>query len=151
MTASEDALASSPGRIALKGTVISGPNPKVLLLYLSLFPQFIDSASGWPVVVQTGLLGTIHVTSCALVYLAVGVLARTVLKTRPSAARVVTRGSGAMMIAIGGAFWSAPVRLMHSPRTSSPTLMSGEGELRGRPHPAGTGEPRGAQAHPGQL
>ncbi|MGW7018111.1 LysE family translocator [Streptomyces decoyicus] len=102
MTASEDALASSPGRIALKDTVISGPNPKVLLLYFSLLPQFNDSASGWPVVVQTGLLGTIHVTSCALVHLAVGLLARTVLKTRPSAARVVTRVSGAMMIAIGG-------------------------------------------------
>ena len=101
VAASEDALASSPGRIALKGTVISGLNPNVLL-YFSLFPQFIDSAAGWPVVVQTGLLGTTHVTSCALVYLAVGVLARTVLKTRPSAARVVTRVSGAMMIAIGG-------------------------------------------------
>ncbi|MFE4368153.1 hypothetical protein ACFRMN_07895 [Streptomyces sp. NPDC056835] len=41
--------------------------------------------------------------SCAIVHLAVGVLARTVLKTRrPSAARAVTRASGAMMIAIGG-------------------------------------------------
>jgi threonine/homoserine/homoserine lactone efflux protein len=43
----------------------------------------------------------LHLTACAVVYLAVGVLARTVLKTRPSAARVVTRVSGAMMIAIG--------------------------------------------------
>ncbi|GAA3371775.1 hypothetical protein GCM10017744_100850 [Streptomyces antimycoticus] len=41
-------------------------------------------------------------TACAAVYLAVGVLARTVLKTRPSAARTVTRVSGVMMIAIGG-------------------------------------------------
>ena len=41
-------------------------------------------------------------TACALVYLAVGVLARTVLKTRPAAARAVTRASGAMMIVIGG-------------------------------------------------
>jgi threonine/homoserine/homoserine lactone efflux protein len=39
---------------------------------------------------------------CAVVYLAVGVLARTVLKTRPSAARAVARASGAMMIVIGG-------------------------------------------------
>ncbi|WP_406350528.1 hypothetical protein [Streptomyces sp. NBC_00658] len=37
-----------------------------------------------------------------VVYLAVGLLARTVLKTRPSAARAVTRASGAMMIVIGG-------------------------------------------------
>ena len=41
-------------------------------------------------------------TACAVVYVAVGVLARTILKTRPSAARAVTRVSGAMMIAIGG-------------------------------------------------
>lgn len=44
----------------------------------------------------------IHLTACTVVYLSVGVLARTVLKARPSAARAVTRVSGAMMIAIGG-------------------------------------------------
>ncbi|MFC9606445.1 hypothetical protein ACFTTN_23690 [Streptomyces niveus] len=42
-----------------------------------------------------------HLTACAVVHLAVGVLARTVLGPRPSAARAVTRVSGAMMIAIG--------------------------------------------------
>ncbi|MFD4001970.1 hypothetical protein [Streptomyces rubiginosohelvolus] len=42
-----------------------------------------------------------HLTACAVVYVRVGVLARTVLSTRPSAARTVTRLSGAMMIAIG--------------------------------------------------
>jgi threonine/homoserine/homoserine lactone efflux protein len=85
----------------LKGAGISGLNPKALLLYFALFPQFIDTAGGWPVAAQTGLLSMLHLTACAVVYLAVGVLARTVLKARPSAARVVTRISGAMMIAIG--------------------------------------------------
>jgi threonine/homoserine/homoserine lactone efflux protein len=85
----------------LKGAGISGLNPKALLLYFALFPQFIDTAGGWPVAAQTGLLSMLHLTACAVVYLAVGVLARTVLKTRPSSARVVTRVSGAMMIAIG--------------------------------------------------
>jgi threonine/homoserine/homoserine lactone efflux protein len=102
LTASAQTMDASRWQIALKGAGISGLNPKALLLYFSLFPQFIDSAAGWPVAAQTGLLGTLHMTACALVYLAVGVLARTVLKTRPSAARVVTRGSGAMMIVIGG-------------------------------------------------
>ncbi|MET9410051.1 LysE family translocator [Streptomyces sp. NPDC002935] len=96
------AVASSRWQVALKGAGISGLNPKALLLYFSLFPQFIDSAASWPIAAQTGLLGTLHMTACALVYLAVGVLARTVLKTRPSAARAVTHASGAMMIAIGG-------------------------------------------------
>uniref|UniRef100_A0AAU3HPP8 LysE family translocator n=1 Tax=Streptomyces sp. NBC_01393 TaxID=2903851 RepID=A0AAU3HPP8_9ACTN len=102
LTASAQTMDASRWQIALKGAGISGLNPKALLLYFSLFPQFIDSAASWPVAAQTGLLGTLHMTACALVYLAVGVLARTVLKTRPSAARAVTRVSGAMMIVIGG-------------------------------------------------
>ncbi|WP_435598235.1 hypothetical protein [Streptomyces anulatus] len=42
-----------------------------------------------------------HLTACAVVYLGVGLLARTVLSTRPAAARAVTRVSGAIMILIG--------------------------------------------------
>ncbi|MBL1116219.1 LysE family translocator [Streptomyces sp. 110] len=99
---STEAMASSRWRIALKGAGISGLNPKALLLYFSLFPQFIRPSDGWPVAAQTGLLGTLHMAACAVVYLGVGVLARTVLTTRPSAARVVTRVSGAMMLGIGG-------------------------------------------------
>lgn len=105
LTASEaevGAEGSSRLRVMLRGIGISGLNPKALLLYFSLFPQFIDPAGAWPVAGQTGLLGSLHMTACAVVYLTVGVLARTVLRTRPSAAQVVTRISGAMMIVIGG-------------------------------------------------
>ncbi|BDM74251.1 lysine transporter LysE (plasmid) [Streptomyces nigrescens] len=101
-TTASPASVASRGRIMLKGVGTSGLNPKALLLYFSLFPQFINPAGGWPVAAQTGLLGALHMTACALVYLTVGVLARTVLTTRPSAARAVTRVSGAMMIVIGG-------------------------------------------------
>ncbi|MET8472201.1 LysE family translocator [Streptomyces sp. NPDC006422] len=102
LTADEEPVGASRRQVMLKGIGISGLNPKALLLYLSLFPQFIHPATGWPVAVQTGVLGTVHMTACAVVYLTVGVLARTVLKTRPTAARAVTRVSGVMMIAIGG-------------------------------------------------
>ncbi|MFI6464141.1 LysE family translocator [Streptomyces sp. NPDC050538] len=100
--AADESVDASRARVMLRGAGISGLNPKALLLYFSLFPQFIDPARGWPVAAQTGLLSTVHLTACAAVYLAVGVLARTVLSTRPSAARIVTRVSGATMIAIGG-------------------------------------------------
>jgi threonine/homoserine/homoserine lactone efflux protein len=100
--ASTDAMASSPWQTTLKGAGVSGLNPNALLLYLSLLPQFINPGADWPVAAQTGLFGTLHMASCAVVYLAVGVLARTVLQARPAAARVVTRATGAMMIAIGG-------------------------------------------------
>ncbi|MFE3736822.1 LysE family translocator [Streptomyces sp. NPDC059134] len=102
VAAAEEAMASSRTRILLRGAGISGLNPKALLLYFSLFPQFIDAGDGWPVAAQTGLLGALHMAACAVVYLGVGLLARTVLKARPSAARAVTRASGAMMIGIGG-------------------------------------------------
>ncbi|MFF2847512.1 LysE family translocator [Streptomyces sp. NPDC058001] len=92
---------TSRAQAVLKGFGISGLNPKALLLYFSLFPQFLDTTGGWPVAAQTELLSTVHVTACSVVYLTVGILARTVLKTRPSAARIVTRISGAMMITIG--------------------------------------------------
>ncbi|MFD8420874.1 LysE family translocator [Streptomyces sp. NPDC059466] len=100
-TAAGESADTSRLRVMLKGAGISGLNPKALLLYFSLFPQFIHPATGWPVAAQTGLLSAVHLTACAVVYLGVGVLARTVLSTRPPAARVVTRVSGAMMIAIG--------------------------------------------------
>ncbi|WP_329118436.1 LysE family translocator [Streptomyces sp. NBC_01465] len=102
VSASAEAVGSSRWQVMVRGAGISGLNPKALLLYFSLFPQFIDAGAGWPVAAQTGLLGVLHMVSCAVVYLAVGVLARTVLKARPSAARAVTRVSGGMMIAIGG-------------------------------------------------
>ncbi|GAB3975003.1 LysE family transporter [Actinoallomurus acanthiterrae] len=102
LAAATEDTGSTRLQIMLRGAGISGLNPKALLLYFSLFPQFIKPAGGWPVAAQTGLLGALHMTACAVVYLAVGVLARTVLTTRPSVARAVTRASGVMMIVIGG-------------------------------------------------
>ena len=99
--ASADAMVLSPWRLTLKGAGVSGLNPKGLLLYFALLPQFVHPGEGWPVAAQTGLFGTLHMASCTIVYLAVGTLAGTVLKARPAAARAVSRASGAMMIAIG--------------------------------------------------
>ncbi len=94
--------ASSPWRTAAKGFGISGLNPKGLLLYFALFPQFISTGPGaWPVAAQTALLGALHMTNCATVYLAVGILARRTLAARPAAARAVTRVSGAAMLGLG--------------------------------------------------
>ena len=100
--ATDESADTSRLQAVVKGAGISGLNPKALLLYFSLFPQFIHPSTGWPVAAQTGLLSTVHLTACSVVYLGVGLLSRTVLSTRPSAALAVTRVSGAMMIAIGG-------------------------------------------------
>ncbi|WP_019608089.1 LysE family translocator [Nocardiopsis sp. CNS-639] len=95
------AVPSSWSSRVLTGTGVSGLNPKALLLFLALLPQFTDPAGGWPMAAQIGTLGLVHTASCGAVYLCVGVLARTVLGTRPAAARAVSRFSGAAMIVIG--------------------------------------------------
>ncbi|MCE3554363.1 LysE family transporter [Pseudonocardia sp. RS11V-5] len=89
------------GRQAVRGFGTSGLNPKVLLLFLALLPQFTDPTTGWPVAAQILLLGLVHLTSCAVVYTGVGTGARAVLRARPAAARIVSRVSGAVMITLG--------------------------------------------------
>ncbi|WP_223838933.1 LysE family translocator [Nocardiopsis deserti] len=95
------AVPSSRSSRVLTGTGVSGLNPKALLLFLALLPQFTDPEGGWPMAAQIGTLGLVHTVSCGAVYLCVGALARTVLGTRPAAARAVSRFSGAAMIVIG--------------------------------------------------
>lgn len=88
-------------RQVVTGFGISGLNPKVFLLFLALLPQFTDSSARWPVAAQILVLGGLHVATCAVIYLAVGVGARVVLAARPRLARVVSRCSGAAMVVLG--------------------------------------------------
>jgi threonine/homoserine/homoserine lactone efflux protein len=93
--------ASSAG-VAARGAATSGLNPKGLLLFVAVLPQFVDRHGGLPVSVQLGVLGAIHMVNCGVVYLSVGTLARNVLAARPTAAHALTRAAGAAMIALGG-------------------------------------------------
>jgi threonine/homoserine/homoserine lactone efflux protein len=88
-------------RRAAKGAGISGLNPKALLLFLALLPQFISHGPGWPFAAQIVLLGLVHTANCGVVYTGVGTAARRVLRARPAIAVAVTRFSGAAMVVIG--------------------------------------------------
>ena len=88
-------------RRAVKGAGVSGLNPKALLLFLALLPQFATRGAAWPLAVQIALLGLVHTANCAVVYTSVGTTSRRILRARPGAATVVTRCSGAAMIVIG--------------------------------------------------
>ncbi|CAM3317403.1 LysE family translocator [Streptomyces albus] len=101
VTAADDAAGPGPGSRLLKGAGVSGLNPKALLLYLALLPQFADQHGTWPLALQIGLLGLVHMCNAGAVYLGVGSLARTVLRARPTAARLITRLSGIAMIVLG--------------------------------------------------
>jgi threonine/homoserine/homoserine lactone efflux protein len=103
--ATVQASAGAPERTAreklLAGAGISGLNPKGLLLFLALLPQFTDPRGALALPLQIGILGLTHVLNCAVVYTAVAQLARLVLRTRPEIARGVSRASGVAMIAVG--------------------------------------------------
>jgi threonine/homoserine/homoserine lactone efflux protein len=87
-------------RRAARGVGISGLNPKALLLFVALLPQFTTRSAPWPFAAQIAVLGGVHTVNCAIVYLTVGLAARTVLRARPTVARAVTRCSGIAMIVI---------------------------------------------------
>ncbi|WP_230279810.1 LysE family translocator [Croceicoccus sp. Ery15] len=98
------APAQSDGRTGMQriatGFGISGLNPKALLLFLALLPQFTSLGAVLPVGMQLGVLGFVHIVNCCAVYALVGLGSRAVLRSRPNAARVFGRCSGAIMIVL---------------------------------------------------
>jgi threonine/homoserine/homoserine lactone efflux protein len=72
----------------------------VVLLFLALLPQFTQPQAALPVPAQIIVLGMLHAFSCGVVYLLVGFGARAVLASRPTAAILVSRVSGAAMVVI---------------------------------------------------
>lgn len=84
----------------MRGFGVSGLNPKALLLFVAILPQFTSRADHWPIAVQMAALGAIHIVNCATVYTAVSICSNTVLKARPRIARLVSRASGLAMIVI---------------------------------------------------
>ncbi|MFL6077718.1 MAG: LysE family translocator [Mycobacteriales bacterium] len=84
-----------------RGVGVSGLNPKGLLIFVALLPQFARPGRAWPLAVQMSALGLVFVVTCAAFYLLLGSVAGTVLHSRPAAARAVGRLSGAGMVAVG--------------------------------------------------
>lgn len=93
--------AANQFRTFLQGVGTSGINPKGLLFYVALVPQFVSPEASLPVPVQSGLLGLTFVLLVAVVYTCVALLARKLLQSRPGAARRVTLASGIIMVALG--------------------------------------------------
>jgi threonine/homoserine/homoserine lactone efflux protein len=99
--ASESAPARTSQATLLRGAGVSALNPKGLLLFLALLPQFTSPHGRWPLAVQLAVLGVVFMLSCGTFYLCLGSVARKTLHARPAAARAVTRFSGAAMFIIG--------------------------------------------------
>lgn len=94
------ARSSTPLSWSVRGFAVSGLNPKALLLFVALLPQFTSRHETWPVSAQIGVMGVVHMINCAFVYSIVGLGSKIVLRTRPTVARKVSQISGAAMVAI---------------------------------------------------
>jgi threonine/homoserine/homoserine lactone efflux protein len=99
--AAPEAPATTGWATLAQGVGVSGLNPKGLLIFVALLPQFTDPHRAWPLAVQMSVLGLVFTLTCAAFYLTLGSVARTILHARPAAARTAGRLSGAGMIVVG--------------------------------------------------
>ncbi|MCQ9162480.1 MULTISPECIES: LysE family translocator [unclassified Arthrobacter] len=97
----EIAAGSGARRAFLQGFGTSAINPKGLLFFVALTPQFIRPDAAFSIPVQSVVLGLSFVTAAAVVYSGVAAGARRLLRSRPGGARVVTLSSGIIMLGLG--------------------------------------------------
>ena len=93
--------AANQFRVFLQGMGTSGINPKGLLFFVALVPQFVSPDAALSVPLQSALLGLTFVLLVAVIYSCVALLARKLLHSRPGAARQVTLASGVVMVGLG--------------------------------------------------
>ncbi|TAM70076.1 MAG: LysE family translocator [Microbacteriaceae bacterium] len=104
-TASETSAASAVGlpwwnRMA-KGIGVSGLNPKGVLVFVAVLPQFTSARGPWPIEMQLILLGLVFVGTGIAFYLALGWGTHALLQSRPAISRRVAAVSSVAMIVIG--------------------------------------------------
>ena len=99
-TADDSSASYSWSGWVARGFTVSGANPKALLLFLALLPQFTSRVAVWPVSAQIAALGCVQIINCALFYTLVGIGSKIVLRTQPERARMLGQFSGAAMIVI---------------------------------------------------
>jgi threonine/homoserine/homoserine lactone efflux protein len=76
------AAARSDRATLLRGIGVSGLNPKGLLVFLAVLPQFATPRETWPLAVQLGILGVVFTLTCGVFYLSMGSAARRIRRAR---------------------------------------------------------------------
>lgn len=91
---------ASPFRLWLRGVVMNLTNPKVLIFFLALFPQFLDPAS--PAAPQLVVMGATFIASTLLVFGGIAWMAGTARDrlTRPAVQRWLNRGAAGVFAAL---------------------------------------------------
>jgi threonine/homoserine/homoserine lactone efflux protein len=103
--ASRDAVA--PGRLFANAFVLQASNPKCLVFFTAILPQFLDTRR--PIVTQMVILGVTSIVVEFFVLLAYGALASRVsrLARQPRFATITDRVAGALLIGAGVGLASA--------------------------------------------
>ncbi|MFB7944286.1 LysE family translocator [Kitasatospora phosalacinea] len=100
------ATGPQPTRTVLRQSLLTALlNPKGLLLYLSLVPQFVTPDGSLPVGGQVAALGALNVLCCAAVYSAVALGAARLggrLGATPAASRRLSAVSAVLLLAVAG-------------------------------------------------
>ncbi|MFG6191087.1 LysE family translocator [Nonomuraea sp. JJY05] len=94
------------GRVLRQSMLTALLNPKGVLLYLSLMPQFISTETSIPLGFQLAALGLLHVANCAVLYGLIALAtarASHALTRTPKAARRISAVSGTMLLVVAAA------------------------------------------------
>ncbi|AGF73372.1 LysE family translocator [Corynebacterium halotolerans] len=89
-----------PGRlrVLLQGAAVSGLNPKGVMAFVALLPQFVVPAAAWPPGAQLFTLGLVFIASAMCAYSLLGLFARKVLAGSDRASRILTGVAGTAML-----------------------------------------------------
>lgn len=98
LTRAEAAVEKRAGTVAA-GAAVSGLNPKGLMLFIALLPQFIAPA-GWPAAAQMFALGLLFIASATTFYALLGLFAGRVLAGSERGSRILTGVAGAAMMVV---------------------------------------------------
>jgi len=98
-----DGTEAAPQRPYLRGVVVTLANPKVLLFFLAVLPQFTGDAAN--PTLQLAMLGAVNVLSEVLLYGAIGLMAGTFharFTGSPRAGAVLSRVAAAVYLGLAG-------------------------------------------------
>ena len=95
-----------------RGIGVSALNPKGLLIFVALLPQFVDQRGSWPLSLQLGALGVVFVLTCGAFYASFGLAWRRVFVAVPATARALGRVSGIAMLVVSAVLLVDGIRIL---------------------------------------
>ncbi|KQB83977.1 LysE family translocator [Corynebacterium lowii] len=98
--ASNQAAGAKRGSPLWEGMGVSLLNPKGIMFFVALLPQFVNTQAPWSVSTQMFTLGMAFTLSVVVVYTALSLLARRVLRANPRATVFLQGAGGVAMLGL---------------------------------------------------